>query len=197
MREARIILPSVSFDATNYLQKALISLAGGYTKTNVTGCWKDAKGTKVYDTSIAYDVAVQPNAYSMLELRRIAVEAARIAEQEAVYVRDCNGEVNILPVEPDEDAAEALTKAFAVPPAPTAQRPVKEGEVWKTRDGSHVLTVKANPKTRLIRAHIIKLAEASPFGRYDDVDVKSDGRVACNAMITHPLDLASFDCKLD
>lgn len=188
MKEARIILPSVSFDAHNYLQKALIELAGGYTKTNVTGCWKDAKGATVYDTSIAYDVAAQPNADAMLELRRVAVEAACIAGQEAVYVRDCNGEVNVLPVAPPFAAAAK---------APVAERPIGAGEIWKTRDGSHVLTGKANQKTRLIRARILKLAEASPFRRDDDVDVTSDGRVAFSSTITHPLDLVRFVCKLD
>jgi len=99
MHEARIILPFGTYKldgACELLELSLGRSFGGWTRTTGKGAWFSAEQIKmVYEDVYVYDVEMPASVTSWQELRRIARNACRDAEQECVYVR-WNGEVNFI-----------------------------------------------------------------------------------------------------
>lgn len=108
MREARLILPNRDNDGNTlaqchaYLKGALIGAFGGYTATPSQGGWKGPDGRIYEEAGTAYDVAVADGCESYL--RELAGNIGRMARQEAVYLRQPNGVVEIV----DTSAADRL-----------------------------------------------------------------------------------------
>jgi hypothetical protein len=100
MREARIILPSltqhgriVHSDVGDWLEVQLLRHFKGFTKWDAEGVfWSEQHGQVVEFTTI-YDVAMEFNNDSFIELVTIAQKLAQKADQESVYVRSAGGVV--------------------------------------------------------------------------------------------------------
>lgn len=96
MREGRIILPGEDGPVHDALRHALVETFGGYTATAGYGGWRDADGLLVSEDVTVYDVGVSIG--QDWKLHSIAREYGRKAGQEAVYVRDGHGIVQIIPL---------------------------------------------------------------------------------------------------
>lgn len=99
LAEARIIMAfEPEMERTNevrrWLEDELLDTFGGWTRIIGRGSWRNAKGLEVGDIIYVYDVAMDPHDFP--KLKSIAVGLARLAEQEAVYVRDTDGEVHFV-----------------------------------------------------------------------------------------------------
>lgn len=102
MREARIILPinDNNGNSLSFLHKSLAGELcrhfGGATATQSNGMWIADNG-KLYDEpGIAYDIAMEPTRDNDAIMREIAVRFGRLAEQEAMYLRLADGQVDII-----------------------------------------------------------------------------------------------------
>jgi hypothetical protein len=100
MREARIILPSltqhgrlVRSDVSEWLEAQLLRHFNGFTKLDAEGVFWSEKHGKVVEFTTIYDIAVEFNSDSFIELVAIAQDLAHKADQECVYVRSAGGVV--------------------------------------------------------------------------------------------------------
>lgn len=103
MREGRIILPTrdnagVLIDKAHLLiKRRLATEFGGYTSTGINGGWLDPRTAVLHEEpGIAYDVAMDEDASASHTLLELARDVLPLANQEAVYVRYPNGEVEIV-----------------------------------------------------------------------------------------------------
>lgn len=108
MREARLILPNADNDgqplsfAHDWLKGELIGAFGGYTATPSQGGWRSPNGTIYEEPGTAYDIACDDGCDAYL--RGLAQRIGRLARQQAVYLRQPNGVVEIV----DTSAADRL-----------------------------------------------------------------------------------------
>lgn len=104
LREARIVMPffatAASLDVHSKLRKALCDTFGGFTATGGQGGWRAPDGSIVQDNVTVYDVAMDGHRDGPYDaLARIAIEAGKALNQQSVYVRYCNGNVDIIDIE--------------------------------------------------------------------------------------------------
>ncbi len=104
LREARIVMPhtytSEAEAAHEKLRARLCEAFGGYTAFIGTGGWRSPTGTVVKDDVVIYDVAMDGHrgGFGYDALAKMAVDAGRALGQESVYVRYCNGTVDIIDI---------------------------------------------------------------------------------------------------
>lgn len=102
MREARLILPNADNDAKPltaahaWLKGELIGAFGGYTATPSQGGWRGPDGRIYEEAGTAYDIACEEDGACAAYLRKLAQRIGRMARQEAVYLRQPNGVVEIV-----------------------------------------------------------------------------------------------------
>jgi hypothetical protein len=108
MREFVIIMPKAKPDRQNpdglgvhYLRTNLLKYFGGYTEEDVRGAWLDPTGTIHRDHSIRFTVAVRPHQVLRGVLGGLAKRAGELAGQQCVYVRNPNGLVHFLTLDPE------------------------------------------------------------------------------------------------
>lgn len=161
MREAKFILPlnGGNGDGHNYARQALLKTFGGYSHHPIAGAWIDQQGEVDRDDSIQYVVAMTDN---WVKFRAIAMEAARLEQQKAVYIVSPAGGAEIVnlphhagravpPVPPAPADGYVLTstaeveKALGLPDRivrPDKNNgenlPVQQGDIWETADKSLV-----------------------------------------------------------
>ena len=101
MREARLIVPPHKNDGTNHWQgiedvrERLLAQFGGYTETRGTGGWV-GKTCKVTEPIIIFDVAMAPSAENEDKMRAIARFVLVEMDQDCVYLRQANGQVEFV-----------------------------------------------------------------------------------------------------
>ena len=95
MREYVIILPRTANYACEWLRTSLLDQFGGYTEHEATGAWKDPTGAVIFDDNAVFTVATDiPTAGQAFQsLARIA---GRIGDQQCVYLRDGDGNVEFV-----------------------------------------------------------------------------------------------------
>lgn len=101
MREARITLPDHPYTSTGaaYLRRVLLERFGGYTETHGNGAWEDRRTGKVIQEPVrVWDVALAPSPENEALLREAAATAGLLADQGCVYLRQADGEVELVPV---------------------------------------------------------------------------------------------------
>jgi hypothetical protein len=120
LKEARIVMPhgdkASSITAHNTLRQRLAEAFGGFTCYRGEGGWVDRNGCLIRDDVTIYDIAIDDDRDAPYELiARFAIEAGKALDQEAVYVRYPNGEVEIIDIkvigkveEKRNDMADAL-----------------------------------------------------------------------------------------
>ena len=82
------------------LQDKLLDKFGGYSERKIVGAWRDPNSGRTYrDHNAVYDVAMEDTLSARGDLRRIAREAGRAAEQLAVMVTQPSGEVEFLTID--------------------------------------------------------------------------------------------------
>jgi hypothetical protein len=108
MREFVIIMPKAKPDRQNpdglgvhYLRANLLNYFGGYTEEAVSGAWLDPAGTVHRDHSIRFTVAIRTAVALHGVLRKLAIRAGELAGQQCVYVRDPDGQVHFLTLDPE------------------------------------------------------------------------------------------------
>jgi hypothetical protein len=92
-REARVIMPTSEHYTNAWLREQLTKTFGGCTETKGFGNWVDASGKVVSENVTIYDVAMTGNFQDWHILRGFARQAAIMANQDCVYVRNAQGEV--------------------------------------------------------------------------------------------------------
>jgi hypothetical protein len=102
MNEGSIILPRYGNDGSSLvfahaaLRDRLLEAFGGLTASDGRGIWRDPSG-RVYDEPVTrYDVAMAPSNANVARLRDIAAELAKLASQEAVYVKSPTGSIDFV-----------------------------------------------------------------------------------------------------
>lgn len=111
MREAALILPHSSTATKaihDALQAELVSVFGGYTSIPTMGSYKGQDGWIVREPSTTYLVAMEPIGYAAF--RDIAYRYGWLASQEAVYVRDTEGNVELLSTLPKRPKLQELLR---------------------------------------------------------------------------------------
>ena len=105
MLEAKFVLPIATpsgRDLTGLhdaLEIELCQVFGGFHAERVRGGWKSPEGNLQIETCFAYTVAMPSTNETGARLRAIAVHYARLAEQQAYYLRFANGEVEIVNID--------------------------------------------------------------------------------------------------
>lgn len=177
MREASFILP-VNFEGRStttvtpendpghaYVRQALLDAFGGYTVAQCVGAWKDDQGVVHDDDSFRYTVAIRERQF--IELRNIALEAARMERQLALYIVDTKGEAYIVDVgKPAELAV---------------------GQTWKTRSGYTANVVAVSSLSLGMFEVRVPFHSGSLMSDYV---VEADGKFSrVDTSSPHPLDL--------
>lgn len=95
LREARIIL--TSDHSPEELERRLLQAFGGFTKmSRAFGVWQSPSGEVYEEHVIVYDVAAEPTHENELKLRRLADWARVEYDQEAIYLRWPEGDVELI-----------------------------------------------------------------------------------------------------
>ena len=104
MREAQLIMPRDCAQAIAHLRTRLLDAFGGYTQHEATGAWRAQDGKVLYDHHHVFTVAsdgVWNDQGNMTEdtatLRAICRNIGREADQQCVYLRGFDGEVELVP----------------------------------------------------------------------------------------------------
>jgi hypothetical protein len=96
LREAVIILPDgIGFmfhSAHNGLKGDLLKEYGGYTVHVASGAWRDGSGTVHNDNNRVFTVACE-DSKALIEM---AKRAGQRCNQQCVYVRHCDGQVELV-----------------------------------------------------------------------------------------------------
>ena len=99
MREAQLIMPRDCAQAIAHLRTRLLDAFGGYTQHEATGAWRVQDGKVLYDHHHVFTVASDQG--NMTEdtatLRAICRNIGREADQQCVYLRGFDGEVELVP----------------------------------------------------------------------------------------------------
>lgn len=210
MREARIIMPLLNPQSMThiYMQRELIEAFGGFTATSGYGGWKDSAGTNIRDEVMVYDIACDENRDRVYDqLFEIAMKAGRALNQQAVYIRYPNGDVEIADTDrmfagraqPAERSAEAketdeLYKELTGKEyKPGVKRTPELNEVWETPGGCKVATVAI--ATKLDGGYkVVVLSPGNTMHKPGDMYVVDyDGRfTTMREHYHHPLDLTKF-----
>lgn len=87
------------------LKGALLDTFGGVTvhTQNGQGAWRGADGKVWHESVVTFTVAIDDNVHNVYALRGLALNAARTLGQEAVYIRQPSGAVEIIPILSLED----------------------------------------------------------------------------------------------
>ena len=104
MREYVIILPRTANYACEWLRTSLLHQFGGYTEHEATGAWKDPTGAVIFDDNAVFTVATDRVLYTMRDLRVMARRAGLIGDQQCVYLRDSDGNVEFVDCKETVDA---------------------------------------------------------------------------------------------
>lgn len=226
MREARIVMSVADETAGNIeahiqLERELAETFGGFTATLATGGWVKTPGSIVIvrEPVIVYDVASMPDAgesparwvEANEKLVRTAMLTGRELQQEAVYVRNFDGHVEVIDVaeyfrEVREQEAYDGTKSFIdnrelkhMRPdqdwRPPAKKLPEVGEIWATKGGLKVAVVSRNHSHAKRQLQAVLLRDdagrvALNIGSSFYVD--DDGRHVHGETTDHPFDLAKF-----
>ena len=94
LREFRIVLPK-NARGHKWLRETLATRFGGYTETEGRGGWVNPRGELVQEQVRVYDVAA-PAETPAEALLTIARELLRRTGEEAIYLRDLDGEVHLV-----------------------------------------------------------------------------------------------------
>lgn len=188
MREVKFILPSVG-DVTDkahaWLTDQLVDNFGGYTATESIGSWRSPSGAMVHECGTTYVVAIEGRgALSQFpRFREIALQAGRMAEQEAVYIVGPTGDAEIVSL---VDVGKELIRESARGEFKSEIHRPQVGDFWETGDGSKVYI--SNVSTVGLVAFVVHSAAT----RVADYVVGGDGRVSTLLPTPHPLDLKRF-----
>jgi hypothetical protein len=135
LREARIVMPHFqsvkSHEAHLRLRNMLCEAFGGFTAFDGQGGWRDPSGKVVHDNVTIYDVAMdgsRTNGSSYDTLIGIAVDAGRALDQQEVYVRYCNGNVDLIKVLSDEERHDKQARLLQAVAAGRVGSPVRMTE---------------------------------------------------------------------
>ena len=96
MREAQIIMPRDCAQAIAHLRTRLLDTFGGYTQHEATGAWRAPDGKAHYDHHHVFTVADIATPYDLNCLRAICRDIGREADQQCVYLRGFDGEVELV-----------------------------------------------------------------------------------------------------
>ena len=98
MREARLIVPNngtTHWQGIEDVRALLLAQFGGYTETQGTGGWVGKTGT-VTEPIIIFDVAMEPTEMNEMNMRTVAGFVRHRMNQECVYLRQANGQVEFV-----------------------------------------------------------------------------------------------------
>jgi hypothetical protein len=100
MREAQIIMPRDNAQAMARLRLRLLDAFGGYTQHDAIGAWRAPDGKVRYDHLYVFTVACAepPGRTHLLRdtCRDICRDIGREADQQCVYLRGFDGEVELV-----------------------------------------------------------------------------------------------------
>ena len=93
MRECKIILPASGDPGEiRQVERDILSSFGGYTKAQAQGAWADDNGIAVCEDVLVYTIATTDDG----QLQAIAADAGDALEQTSVYIKYCDGEVELV-----------------------------------------------------------------------------------------------------
>lgn len=187
MREVKFILP---FDGTTkhqaayaYARTELCKAFGGFTAVQTDGAWR-RNGEVVNDSGYQYTVAIlQSDGLSnFARFREIALQAGRMAEQEAVYIVGPTGDAEIVSL---VDVGKTIIHGEF---KSEIHRP-QVGDFWETRDGHKVYVYENSSVGMSVRLISDEPGIVVECRRYA---IDGDGRYQTLSPIPHPLDLKRF-----
>lgn len=113
--ETRIILPIYDSDGERapatvlHVQEYLCKEFGGYTMTNGVGAWATPTTTlPTTEPVLIFDVAAPATTLTRVAMVELAYQIIERMDQEAVYLRHCNGQVELVGVTNTQHAHECL-----------------------------------------------------------------------------------------
>lgn len=177
MREVKFILPITGTPVSEspghvYARRRLLDKFAGFTEQMVSGQWVDNDGRAVTDHSIQYTCAIDSRGQDIF--RDIAVEAARLEGQTAVYVVDAAGKVGIIYptkraktariVRPNP-AGSLSPHQRAIMHEPETARQPRVDEIWLSRDGLNKVLLIGPATDGTLYGRVIKGSYASPVAQ--------------------------------
>ena len=68
----------------------------GYTATNAYGGWVSESGELMQEANIVYTIAMKCSQNERAKLLDIAIKLKAAAKQQAIYIKECTGEVKVI-----------------------------------------------------------------------------------------------------
>lgn len=93
MKEFKIIVPAHDDHKLAEFEARLIRSHGGFTRTIGAGAWRNGESFIERETVWVYTVATDA---SSLTIQTLAFWALGLFEQDAIYLRHCDGEVEFV-----------------------------------------------------------------------------------------------------
>lgn len=110
LREAMIVVPytdrhgkEVPGEKHNWFKATLLHLFNGYTQQEGHGAFLDKKRNVLNEDVLIVHVAFPDNAENIWRLRQAVLAFGHDANQDSVYIRWPDGNVDLLPIHHDEE----------------------------------------------------------------------------------------------
>lgn len=195
MREIKFILPFAP-DAEpgvnhggDYAEAELLNAAGGFTVHEVFGAWLDEDRVKHTDKSLQFTVAIDEERV-LARVYAIAIAAARMNKQQALYWVNRDGETEII--------------SLGDAPSPATSQLPQVGEIWDTICGARVAITSVLDMWRSdgseLNLFCVVLQNAHNPGPGNTYRVDAGGRyqgAKNDSGANHPLSLCRFVKRFD